>query len=249
MKKYLLPAVLCLFCLPALHAQIQRVYDVVPTENITSLEFNPSLDVLDHSKSTSLSKMTMKGAYKLTPLLSVGAEVPFARYESPADSKNGLGDITLSLSAGRYTYGDTWSFGGVLETIWPTASYDELGTGKVQMNPSFYGVYTPTPNWFVALGYKQYWSVAGDGGRDNINYGRIRLAMAYLSDNKWWVVLDPQYYINYDIPGQAHFSPEAEIGTMINEGTAIYLRASGKMGGNMPNKDWGISMGFRVLYL
>lgn len=234
---------------PFAYAQIQQIRDVLPNDRVTSLEFNPSLDVLDNSASTSLSKMTMKGYYKFAPNLTAGIELPLARFESPHKSKNGLGDITLSLSMGRYNEGQVWSYGAVLESIVPTATSDELGSGKIQINPSIYGVYMPTPNWFFALGYKQHWSVAGDGGRDNINNARLRGAIAYLSDTNWWAFLDPRYYIDYDNPGHAKFQPEAEIGTMINAGTAVYLRAGGKMGGNMAGPDWLVSAGFKVLYL
>ena len=239
---------LCALAAPV-YAQIQEIRDVLPNDKVTSLEFNPSMDVLDSPGSVSLSKMTMKGYYKFAPAMTLGIELPLARFESPAKSKNGLGDTTLSLSFGRYNEGEIWSFGAVLETIWPTATGKELGSGKVQLNPSVYGVYMPTPNWFFALGYKQSWSIAGDGGRDNINNGRIRGAIVYLSDTNWWVFLDPRYYIDYDTPGVAKFQPEAEVGTMINQGTAVYLRGGGKMGGNMPGADWTISAGFKVLYL
>lgn len=249
MKKYVWLGVLCLGLAPAAHAQIQRVYDVIPTDQVTSLELSPALDVIDQSASTSRASMTMKGYYKFAPYLTLGAEVPFARYEAPEKSKNGLGDVSLSLTAGRYREGETWSFGGVAEMLLPTATSDELGSGKVQFSPSVYGVYMPTENWFVALGYKQYWSVAGDGGREDIDYGRIRFALAYLSDTQWWVLLDPRYYVDYEHSGRAKFTPELEVGTMINNGTSVYLRVGGKTGGNMPGADWTVSTGFKVLYL
>ena len=229
LKKYVALLAVCLFAVPALRAQIQQIRDVLPNDRVTSLELSPSMDVIDDSASVSLSKMTMKGFYKFALYMTAGIEVPLARFESPAESKNGLGDITLSLSLGRYNEGETWSFGAVAESILPTATSDELGSGKLQFNPSVYGVYMPTENWFFALGYKQHWSIAGDGGRENINNGRIRGAVAYLSDTNWWAMLDPRYFIDFDNPGQAKFQPEAEIGTMINEGTAVYLRGGGKM--------------------
>ena len=249
LRKYILLWVFCLCAAPLVQAQIQQIRDVRPDDKVTSLELNPSMDVLDDSASVSLSKITMKGYYKFAPNLTAGVEVPLARFESPAESKNGLGDITLSLTMGRYNEGQPWSYGAVLESIVPTATSDELGAGKVQLNPSVYGVFQPAENWFFALGYKQYWSVAGDGGRDNINYARIRGAIAYLSDTNWWVLLDPRYYIDYDNKGYAKFQPEFEVGTMINEGTAVYLRGGGKVSGNMPGADWTVSIGFKVLYL
>lgn len=232
-------------------AQLQKscpVADVVPTENITSLEINPSLEVPKGEKATSLSKLTLKAYYAFDKYLNVGVEVPLARFESPAQSKNGLGDVNFSISANRF-YGEVWSFGSTLEVVTPTASDDSLGAGKLQLNPSVYGVYMPQGNFFFALGYKQYWSVAGDGGRDTINQGRIRSVIAYLSNAKWWALVDPRYIMDYENAGQAQFAPEAEIGTMINEGSSIYLRGGGKMGGNMPGNEWLVSVGFRILHL
>ena len=249
LKKYVMPVVMSLLAVPFAHAQFQQIRDVLPNDRVTSLELSPSLDVIDDSGSVSLSKMTMKGYYRFAPAMTLGLEVPLARFESPAQSKDGLGDITMSLSLGRYNEGQTWSYGAVLESLLPTATSDELGSGKVQLNPSVYGVFMPTPNWFFALGYKQHWSIAGDGGRDDINNGRIRGAVAYLSDSNWWVILDPRYYIDYDNASHAKFQPEAEIGTMINHGTAVYLRGGGKVSGNMAGPDWTVSAGFKVLYL
>ena len=248
LKKYILVLLVGLCAAPFAHAQFQQIRDVLPNDRVTSLELSPSLDVLDND-GVSLSKMTMKGYYKFAPELTAGVEVPLARFESPWKSKNGLGDVTMSLSMGRYNEGETWSGGAVLESILPTATSDELGTGKVQLNPSVYGVYMADEHWYFALGYKQFWSIMGDGGRENINQGRIRGAVAYLSDMNWWAMFDPRYYIDFDNKGHAKFQPEFEVGTMINEGTAVYLRGGSKWGGNMPGVDWMMSMGFKVLYL
>lgn len=248
-KKYILLLFVCMGGVSLVQAQIQQIRDVRPNDTVTSLEFTPSMDVLDDSRSTSLSKMTAKGYYHFAPNLTAGLELPFARFESPVKNKNGLGDITVSLSMGQYNLGQKWAFGAGIENIIPTATADELGSGKFQLNPSIYGVYSPNRNWFLALGYKQYWSIMGNGNRDDINQARIRGVLAYLSDTNWWVLLDPRYYIDYNNTGVAKFQPEIEVGTMINVGTALYLRSGGKMGGNMPGEDWTISMGFRVLYL
>ncbi len=248
MNKYAwLCAVLLAGVLP-LQAQIQRPRDIVPTENVTSLEFSPSLDVMDNSGSVSRSALTFKGGYAVDKYLNFALELPLARYEAPDKSKNGLGDATLSATV-TSNYQETWSFGATADVVVPTATGKELGSGKVQVNPALFAVYMPHPSWFISLGYRQYWSVAGDGGRENTNQGRLRAVLAYLSDSKWWILADPRYIIDYENPGQARFSPEAEIGTMVNAGTSVYLRAGGKAGGNMPGPDWTVTMGFRVLYL
>lgn len=232
-------------------AQLQKnyiIHDVVPTENVTSLEFNPSLDVLDNSGGTSVSKMAFKAGLALDEHFNISMEVPLARYESDTKNKNGLADVSFSLTATQYVYGP-WSFGSTFEFVLPTATDDVLGTGKLQFSPSIYTVYMPKNNFFFAVGYKQYWSTIGADNRPDIDKGRFRAIVGYLSDHQWWAMVDPRYVIDYENSGRAHFAPEFEIGTMINPGASVYLRGGGKMGGNLPGSDWTVSVGFKVLHL
>lgn len=250
-KKYVITAVCLFLCAQASFAQLQKNYiirDVVPTENVTSLEFNPSLDVLENSGGTSISKMAFKAGFAFDEHFNVGMEVPLARFESPEKSKNGLGDVSFSLTATQYVYGP-WSFGTTFEFILPTATEDLLGTGKLQFSPAIYAVYMPENNFFFSAGYKQYWSTIGADNRPDINKGRFRVVLGYLSDSKWWAMVDPRYVIDYEHSARAHFAPEFEIGTMINPGASVYLRGGGKMGGDLPGSDWTVSVGFKVLHL
>lgn len=249
-KKHILVVVCLLCCASTAFAQLQKnyiIHDVVPTENVTSLEFNPSLDVLENS-GTSVSKMSFKAGFSIDEHFNIGMEIPLARYESPEKSKNGLGDVSLSLTATQYVYGP-WSFGTTFEFVFPTATDDLLGTGKLQFSPSVYAVYMPKSNFFFAAGYKQYWSTIGANDRSDIDKGRFRAIMGYLSDNQWWVMLDPRYTIDYQNSARANFTPEVEIGTMVHQGSSVYLRAGGKLGGNLPASDWTVSVGFKVLHL
>ena len=249
-KKSIFSAVLLAMAVPSF-AQLQKnyiIHDVVPTENVTSLEFNPSLEVLDNSAGTSVSKMAFKTGFMVNKHFNIGLEVPLIRYESDGFSKNGLGDISLSLTATEYEWGP-WSFGTSFEFITPTATDDVFGSGKLQFSPSVYAVLMPGEHFFLAMGYKQYSSVLGDGSRPDIDKGRFRAIFGYLSSDQWWVMADPRYMIDYQDSARAHFAPEFEIGTMVNPGASVYLRGGGKMGGNLPGSDWSVSVGFRVLHL
>lgn len=249
-KITMLLVLLAAVCLPA-RAQLQRpleIHGVIPTENITSLELNPSMNVLDDAGGVSVNQLTFKAYYAYNPTVNLGVEVPLSRYESPSKSINGLGDTTLALTLTTY-HGEALSFGTRLEVVAPTATDDLLGSGKVMFQPSVYGVYIPNEHFFVAFGYRQSWSIAGDGGRSDINVGRVRAVLGYLSSDQWWVLVDPRYVMDYNNAGQAEFAPEAEIGTMVNQGTALYLRGGGHVAGNMQSNDWNVSVGFKVLYL
>ena len=57
------------------------------------------------------------------------------------------------------------------------------------------------------------------------------------------------YYVDFENDLQHEFAPEAEIGTLVNEGTAFYANVSTHAGGNWKQKDWGVSIGFKLLDL
>ena len=130
---------------------------------------------------------------------SIGTDKTFSsKYggnSCPDKSANGLGDVLLSAQAVHSVHYIDW--GVKLESFLPTATDDTLGTGKWVISPAMFAVLPVNENFFVAAGYKQYVSVAGDGGRQDLNYGRIRLLFSYMDDDQWWITFDPQYYVDY----------------------------------------------------
>lgn len=248
MKK-LLVFIFIFVCAAPASAQLQKQFfpSVVPTHNVTSLEINPAFNVLDDTGDVSFNAVTLKAYYARTPNCNFGIEVPFVRFETPGDSENGLGDIFLSATGTR-EYGNV-SFGLRMEGYIPTATDDALGLNKWQLLPSAFVVYALPHHFFVAAGYRHYVSVAGQSNRPDINWGRIRMNLGYLSSSTWWVVADPQFYIDYDNDNQHEMILEVELGVMINPGTSLYIKPGGHLGGNWRTKDWGLSIGFKILYL
>ncbi len=251
MKKWILLAILVGIMLPA-QAQLQRKYEygVEPTDNITSLEITPTFTAIDDSAGISTTGVTAKMYRVINPNWNWGLEMPLTRFESPEKSVSGLGDLTVAVNWMRpESIQGGFGYGAHMEAILPTATDKRLGAGKVQIGPSAFALYSWDNGIFTAIGYKQLWSLFGDHARDDINMGRFRYNLSYLSENKWWVQANLYYYHNFDQSGKMEVVPELEIGTLINEGTAIYANAGTHAAGNMHSKDWSVSIGFRVLYL
>lgn len=230
-------------------SQIQKfcIPGVAPSRNVTSLELSPSTSIIDNSGGVSSSALTTKMYYAFTPDYNIGIEVPLSRYEAPEDSVNGLGDILLAAEAIHSVHYIDW--GVKLESTLPTATDDRLGTGKWVIMPSVFALVPVNENFFVSFGYKQYFSVAGEGHRPDVNYARFRALISYMADAQWWVTFDPQYYMNYEDSGQAEMVWESEIGVMVNPGTAMYIKPGAHLGGNWKTREWTLSMGFKILYL
>lgn len=249
-RKCLALGVLLYLFAPA-DAQIQRSfhYGVVPTENITTFEVNPSTTVIDDSAGVSTSQMTLKAYRVISNRFNWGVEVPLSRYESPQKSVNGLGDSLVSVSWLIPEEDRLLGYGFKMEMFLPTATDELLGMGKVQLSPSAFILFSLPAGLYAAAGYKHYQSVAGDRAREDVNYGRLRLNVGYTSPSQWWALVNLYYYMNYERGGQAEFIPELEVGTLVNEGTALYINGSTHAAGNWRTKDWSFGVGFKLLYL
>ncbi len=241
--------VLAGFSAPA-RAQLQDTwhYGVKPTENITTLEINPSLTVIDDKGGVSVNSVTLKTYRVINSNFNWGAELPLSRFETPNESVNGLGDLSLSAT-GLYQANQTVGLGFKMEMLLPTATKDELGFGKWVASPTAFAVITFPNQFYMHWEYKHYVSVAGDGSRANVNYARPRLTLGYTSPSQWYALTNLYYYIDFENHNRSEFAPEVELGTLVNEGTAFYVNVSTHAGGNWDQKDWGVSIGFKLLYL
>ena len=162
MRKWVVLSV-ALLCGVPLCAQIQRTYHygVVPTENITTFEVNPSITVADDSAGISVNQLTLKTYRVINERFNWGVEVPLARYESPEKSVNGLGDILANITW-TLPAENLFGFGAKMEFFFPTATDKLLGTGQLQASPSAFVLLAFADGFYGAVGYKHYVSVVGD---------------------------------------------------------------------------------------
>ena len=155
MKKWILAVVLAGVLLPV-HAQLQRKYQygVEPTENITSLEINPTFTAIDDSAGISATGVTAKMYKVIDPNWNWGVEVPLSRFESPEKSVSGLGDITLAVNWMRpESIQGGFGYGAHMEIVAPSATDKRLGRLYLRSIRGI-AVFLPllgTNNWFLYL--------------------------------------------------------------------------------------------------
>ena len=242
-----------LFCLLTVSGwgQIQKMcdYGVLPTDNVTMLEINPSLTAVDDSRGVSSAQLLIKTYHTINENYNWGVEVPLARYESPQKSVGGLGDALANVTWSRFSDESGVGYGARMEVFLPTATDKLLGAGQVQASPSVFVWKQFSSGIYVAGGYKHYVSVLGDHARDDIDAGRFRVNISYLNAANWWIQTNWYYHQNFRQSGKMEFIPEAEIGTLVSQGTALYLNGSTHAGGNQHSKDWTLGVGFKILYL
>jgi hypothetical protein len=93
--------------------------------------------------------------------------------------ETGLGDISYFdiFVPGAEDWG-IWGAG--FTTVLPTASDDELGSGKFQLGPAFTAVYYKKQNWQIGTVVQNPISIAGEGSRDDVATLQIQPIINYL---------------------------------------------------------------------
>jgi len=113
------------------------------------------------------------------------------------DRKTGIGDINYSLFLSPTESKPIWGIGPSISV--PTASEDQLGSGKWSAGPT--GVVLVQQKWgtFGALA-RQIWSFAGDSDRADVNQFLIEPFAMYNLANGWYLVSDMIMTANWDAP-------------------------------------------------
>ena len=108
---------------------------------------------------------------------------------SPGDErKTGLGDINYSLFfSPADSSGPIWGIGPAISM--PTASDDQLGSGKWSAGPTAVALWQPKWGTFGSL-VAQIWSFEGDGDRADVSQFLIEPFASYNLANGWYLVTD-----------------------------------------------------------
>jgi hypothetical protein len=113
------------------------------------------------------------------------------------DRNTGLGDINYSLFfSPAKPSGFIWGLGPSINL--PTASKDQLGSGKWSAGPT--GVLLIQPKWGTYGGLvRQLWSFAGDDDRPSVNQMLIEPFINYNLDNGWYLISDMILTANWNV--------------------------------------------------
>ncbi len=218
---------------------------VNPADNLTKFELLPKLTVLDDAGGVSTSTFTLKFDRAIHGRYGINVELPLARFEGFGTGRNGIGDLNVRARAQART--GSWVWIGGFETVWPVASDDVLGTGKVQVNPTAVGVYAFSKSVFAAGVAKQYISVAGDEDRADISQGQYRMLAAYSTSKGAWFLLDPQLWVDYENDRRSEFAIEVESGKMLSGTVGAWLRGGGHVSGSWERQQWSVGGGIRFI--
>jgi hypothetical protein len=109
----------------------------------------------------------------------------------------GLGDINYSLFLNPVNSSGNWIWGVGGSITFPTATSDELGSGKWSVGPT--AVALAQPGWgSYGMLVRQLWSVAGESDRQDVNNALVETFVNYNLDNGWYLLTDSAATINWN---------------------------------------------------
>lgn len=192
---------------------------VNPSDNITKTELIYRFDSLDAADYT--QSVTFKYDKAFNERWGGNIEIPIVSFKGFGIDDTGFGDIQARLRYSTKIGNMTALLGG--EIVLPTATEDSLGRGKYQFNPVVGAVAPLSQTSFLFLGYKHFWSFAGDDARPKINESQPRAILGYTSPKGWWLLGDLKYTKSWENKTEL-LDVELEYGRMIGPSTGVWAR-------------------------
>jgi hypothetical protein len=124
--------------------------------------------------------------------------------------------LFISPQHGHFAYG----FGA--QMIWPTASQDQMGTGKYQLAPTIGAIYYPEDlpkGSFYAIVLRDFFDIGGDDDRADIHQFSIQPMFNYSLPDSAFVTFGPDMRINWEQDDDLFVPFNITLGKMINRST------------------------------
>lgn len=215
---------------------------VNPKDNLTKGEVFVKFDRLEGG--ASLLAVALKYDRAFDASTGGNVELPLIRLDAPGVDASGLGDVALRVR--RVGTSGRWSAIVAAEAVLPTASRDEFGRGKWQLNPVAGVVYALTPTSFAFVGYKHYFSVAGDDDRPDISDMQPRALLARVWEQGYWALADLKYTKALKGDESEAVDLELEGGTMLARDLGAWVRVG--TSGMDSTRRWGVLLGLRRIW-
>lgn len=199
----------------------------------------------------------------LAPDWILRLDMPFT-YLDPKSSNEksvaGTGDLRARLGWRVLNTVDGSLFFGS-EFYFPTASHDQLGSGRFEVGPAVVGSLNLADLKSNAYLWVEYLtSVTGDlrdgssGGTSAVDRStsesRVRLRFNTLWSKEWWSFVEPRFFIDWTQNAKTGMVLLFEGGRRLDEHWRVYLRPEvGLWGRNLPGAfDYGVEAGVRYMF-
>jgi hypothetical protein len=184
---------------------------------------------------------------------TIGALVYQPNIAQPQQGTFGLNDINPSFflspaRAGKIIWGAGPTF------LLPTASDNVLGTGKFSIGPAIVALVQPG-KWTIGVLVSNLWSVAGSGGRKDVNSMTLQYFINYNLKKGYYLTSAPINTANWNAPsGNVWLVPVGGgIGRIMRLGfqpvnVSVQAYGNAKRPDNFPSPTWQLKFQIAFLY-
>jgi hypothetical protein len=184
---------------------------------------------------------------------TIGALVFQPDVTQPHQGAFGINDINPSFFLSPANPGKLiWGAGPTF--LIPTASDNALGTGKFSIGPAIVALVQPG-KWTLGVLVNNLWSVAGSGGRPNVNSMTLQYFINYNLKKGYYITLQPIISANWNAPsGNIWLVPVGGgVGRIMRLGfqpVNVTAQAYGNVQrpNNLPSPTWQLKFQIAFLY-
>lgn len=247
--------------------EIKRMLAVLSAENGTDPtaiigQLSPRTRYQEREKDQRVQEIA-RLSLPLAPDWLLRIDMPFT-YLDPKSSNEksvaGTGDLRARLGWRALNTVDGSLFFGS-EFYFPTASHDQLGSGRFEIGPAVVGsLHFPDLKSNAYLWVEYLTSVTGDlrdgsSGGTNANdhstsESRVRLRFNTLWSKEWWSFVESRFFVDWTQNAKTGMVLLFEGGKRLDEHWRLYLRPEvGLWGRNLPGAfDYGVEAGVRYMF-
>ena len=163
----------------------------------------------------------------------------------------GLGDVTPTFFLSPVPRG-TLAWGAGPKFIIPTATDRILGQGKFSIGPEF-ALFVQPGHWTCGILISNVWSVAGSGGRANVNQMQVQYFLSYRLGKGWDIATSPIVSAKWNassgnvwtVPFGGGVGKIVRFGSRPAKVSARFYRNSVRPSGASP---WGLNLQIEFLF-
>ena len=253
MKKIFMIIVLLLLVLPVM-AQEQAEEEVNTgqdfTKPLTRFDIRYKYQQTTGDLETSLLTLRVDKPFILDGgwKLSTRFDVPFIYSDVPSldnpngDYEFGFGDtltqaLFISPPQGRFAYG----IGA--QMIWPTATEDQMGTGKYQFAPTIGAIYYPESlpkGSFYAIVVRDFFDIGGKDDRADIHQLSIQPLLNYSLPKNAFATFGPDIRINWEQDNDLFIPFNIALGKMLKKNVVGSIEFNAPIVNEYDRYDWEI---------
>jgi hypothetical protein len=189
------------------------------------------------------------GRYEV-PLLYT--DIP-SRDNPDGDYEFGFGDISTQFLFIRPSE-SRWSVAAGVLLYWPTASQDQMGTGKYVAGPTVGITYSPeswTSGGFIGALVTDLFDYAGKDDRADVHQMLVQPMLNYnfeFEDSFWYVTFIPEIRYNWEQDNDIFLPLKTSIGRLLTEDTVIKVGFNFPVVNDYDLYDWQIETGITFFF-